>query len=83
MSAAFGNHKKHKKMPKDVWVLKKIATSEYMSVYASDPDEATWVAQPLAAKHYDTQAEVNSDITSWGETPGVNYIGSNPQNPPQ
>lgn len=81
--SAFDKQPKKKKMPKDVWVLKDLQETKYMSVYASDPANATWVSQPLAAIHYDTQQEVNDIIEDdWGLVVGARYIGSNPNHPP-
>lgn len=65
-------------MPHDNWFLKKISTGEYLETYDVTLANCTWTTILLAAKHYPTNGAVDTDIESWGETPGVSFIGQNP-----
>ena len=70
-------------MPKATWVLKRISDNQYLKDYDAILANCTFTTILLEAKHYQNENQVNDDIESWGETPGVNYIGSNPPHPPQ
>lgn len=70
-------------MPHANWFLKRISDGQCLKDYDSVLANTTWTTIILEAKHYEDNDEVDVDIESWGETPGVSYIGSNPPHPPK
>lgn len=74
---------KIKHMPANYKIIFDSQTGLFLKTYSTSLPNCTWDV-PLNAMHFNgtetqtPQQQADAAITSWGETPGQRFIGSNP-----
>lgn len=68
---------KSKYMPHANWLIFDSVTSLWLKTYAIDPSSAQWTNITIEALHYETEAEAQAVVDTWGNQNG-RFIGKNP-----
>ena len=59
------------------FVVKALANDLFLTSYSTVLGNCQW-GNVQDAVCFDTQEQANNTISSWGQEPGVNFVGQNP-----